>query len=119
LVQSDAEALDRANWIIATHKEPGPRAGTLALDLLTMTAAQQAQMLAIEPDHWISVTGLPSQTPGGTTANLVVQGLVETLAPDSWTLTLNVVDKATVYPNVWILGDSTYGVLDSTTRLYV
>lgn len=119
LVQTDAEALDRGNWIVATHKEPGPRAGALVLDLLTMTAAQQAQMLAIEPNHWFQVTGLPSQTPGGTTANFIVQGWTEALSKDAWTLTLNVVDKATLYPSAWLLDSATNSVLDSTTRLYL
>lgn len=123
LVQTDAEALDRGNWVINTHKEPGPRAGTLSVDLLSMTAAEQASWLAVEPNHWIRVTGLPSQTPGGTTVDFIVQGFGDTLqAGDNsanWVLTLNVADKATVYPSVWILGDTTYSVLGSTTRLYV
>ena len=116
LVQSNAEALDRASWIVATHKEPGPRAGSLVFDLLTMTATQQAQALALEPDSWVQITGLPSQTPGGTTANFIVQGFTENLSADAWTLTLNVADKATVYPHAFILDSST---LDSGDRLYL
>lgn len=123
LVSTDGEALDRANWVVYTHKEPGPRVGTLVIDLLSMTAAVQATWLAVEPDYWIQVTGLPSQTPGGTTANLIVQGWSKTLVAGgdnaAWQSTLNVADKPTLYPSVWILGDSTYGVLGSTTRLGV
>lgn len=119
LVSTDQEALDRGNWIIYTRKEPGPRVGTLVVDMLTLTAAQQATLVAVEPNTWVQVTGLPSQTPGGTTANLIVQGFTDTLTKDDWTLALNVVDKTTRYPNVWILDNATYSVLDSTTRLYV
>ena len=118
LVQTDAEALDRANWIVANHAEAQPRAGTLVLDLLTMTAAQQAVALAIEADSWVEITGLPSQTPGGTTGDFIVQGLADRLTNTSWQLTLNVVSRS-LYSPVWILDDTTYSVLGSTTRLYV
>lgn len=119
LVRTDGEALDRANWILNAHAEPAPRVGTLKIDMLTLTAAQQAALLAAEADTWIRVINLPSQTPGGTTADLVVQGFQDTLTLTSWVLTANVVSKPTIYPSVWILGDSTYGVLGSTTRLGV
>lgn len=122
LVQTDAEALDRANWLVSTHKEPGPRVGTLAISMFDLTAAQQSTLLAAEPDTWVRVTGLPSQAPGGTTVDLVVQGLADALDASSdppWVLTFNVVSKTAVYPTPWILGNSTYSVLDSTTKLYV
>jgi hypothetical protein len=119
LVQTDAEALDRANWIVATHAEPLPRVGSLAFDVLTMTAAQQAQMLTLEADSWLQVTGLPGQTPGGTTANFVVEGWSEALNAGEWTLTVNAANRAVAAPTPWILDDTTYSVLDSTTKLYV
>lgn len=119
VVQTDAEALDRANWIVATHAQPAARVGSLVVDLLTMTAAQQAAMLAVEPDTWLRVTGLPGQTPGSTTADFIIQGWSETLTALEWTLTLNATNKAAIYPTAWVLGDSVLGVLDSTTRLYV
>lgn len=117
LVQTDAEAIDRANWVVANHADPAPRLGSLTIDLLTLDTATQAALLAAEPNTWLRVTGLPSQTPGGTTADLVVQGFAETLTKDSWSITFNVISRSLV--QAWILGDATYGVLDSTTRLYV
>jgi hypothetical protein len=119
LLQTDAEALDRANWIVATHAEPAARVGSLAFDVLTMTAAQQQQMLTLEPDSWLRVTGLPGQTVGGTTADFIVQGFADALNAGEWTFTLNAANKPVLYPSVWILDDTTYSVLDSTTRLYV
>jgi hypothetical protein len=119
LVQTDAEALDRGNWVVSTHAEPAARVGSLVIDVLTMTAAQQQQMLTIEPDSWLRVTGLPGQTVGGTTADFIVQGFADVLNVGEWTLTLNATNKPVLYPSVWILDDTTYSVLDSTTRLYV
>lgn len=116
LVQTDQEALDRANWIVATHSEPATRVGSLVLDVLTMTAAQQAAMLTVEPSTWLRITGLPGQTPGGTTADFIVQGIAESLDAGEWTITLNAANKTALYPSVWILGTSALGV---DTRLGV
>lgn len=117
LVTTDDEALDRANWIVGNHGEPLPRIPDLKIDMLTIDATVQNQLLAAEADTWIRVTGLPSQAPGGTTADLLVQGFAEHLTPEAWDLTFNVVAMSMF--RVWILGDSTYGVLGSTTRLAV
>lgn len=119
LVQTDPEALDRANWLVSTHGEPAARVGSLAIDVLTMTAAQQATMLILEPDTWLRVTGLPGQTVGGTTADFIVQGFGETLTAAEWTIAANAANQPVRYPTPWILGDTTYSVLGSTTRLYV
>lgn len=117
LVLTDAEALDRANWIVQTRSQPVQRAGTLKVDLMTMIQADQQAWLAVEPDHWIRITGLPAQTPGGTTADFVVEGWSEVMNAGEWSLTLNVVTRA--FFTAWILGDSTFSVLGSTTRLYI
>jgi hypothetical protein len=119
LVQTDREALDRGNWVVATHAEPAARIGSLVIDVLTMTAAQQASMLAVEPDTWLRVTGLPGQTVGGTTADFIVQGIAPTVSATEWTLTLNAANQPARYPTPWILGDTTWSVLGSTTKLYV
>lgn len=119
LVTTDAEALDRANWIVSNHAEPAPRAGRLTLDLLTMTKAQQETAMGIEADTWLRITGLPSQSPTGTTGDFIVQGIAaDSMSLTAWTLTLNVVSRSLFSP-VWILDDTTYSVLDTTTRLFV
>lgn len=118
LVQTDPEALDRGNWLVNRHGQPAPRAGSLVVDVLTMTAAQQAVWLLVEPNYWVRITGLPAQTPGGTTADLIVQGWLETLNESMWTLALNTSSRPAFY-QAWILDDTTFSVLDSTTRLYV
>ena len=119
LVQTDAEALDRANWLVSTHSQPAPRIGSLVIDVLTMTADQQTAMLSLEPNSWLRVIGLPGQTPGSTIADFIVQGWAEAVNAGEWTLTINAANKAVAAPTPWILGHATYGVLGSTTRLYV
>jgi hypothetical protein len=118
LVSTDAEALDRANWIIGNFAEPSTRFGTLTINLYKMDAATASSVIAaIDIDCWLQITGMPSQTPGGTTVDLVVESIAEQVTGSSWTLTCNVVAQSLF--DVWILGDATAGVLGTTTRLYV
>jgi len=114
-VATTAEAEDRALWEANAYPEPLPRIGGLTIDLLQQTVAVQQDAQALELSDRLRITGLPTQTPGGTTADLVAEGWTETVSIDGWTMQFNVTPWA---PNaVWILGDSTYGALDSTTRL--
>jgi hypothetical protein len=114
-VTTDAEVLDRASWQANAYAEPIPRLSSVTLDLLTQPAAFQAAALGIEIGSKITLSGLPAQGPF-TSAALFVEGLVETVGRDVWTLTLNTV-AAELY-RAWILEDLVYGVLEVTTRPY-
>lgn len=120
LVQTDQEVLDRGNWVIFTHQEPGARYGTLKINLYKMDPVLATAVLtAIDMGAWLRIVSMPAQNIGGTSADLVVEGYSEEGNEDTWQLVLNVSDKATVYPTPWILGHAVYSVLGSTTRLYV
>lgn len=116
LVQTDAEALDRANWIVAKQAEPTARYGTLTINLFKMTASLAASVVAaIDLDCWLRVTSMASQNPGGTVVDVVVQGWhEEAITGVSWTLTCNVVSRS-LY-TAFVLDSS---LLDSTTLLAV
>lgn len=120
-VNTDAQVLDRTSWIVATYSEPTPRVGQLVLDLLTMDATTLTAALTLDLAAYLRVTGMPAQTPGGTQLDLIVESITETIAAtltDSvWTLTLNLSAKA--LRTAWLLDDTTYSVLDSTTKLYI
>jgi len=116
LVLTDGEALDRGNWIVANFAEPTPRYGTLTINLYGMTAVQaQTVIAALDMDCWLRVTSMAPQTPGGTVADVVVQGWSQTRTVDTWTIACNVVSRS-LYAPVWVLGTSQ---LDVDTRLYV
>jgi hypothetical protein len=118
LVQTDSEVIDRGNWIVANFAEPTARYGTLTINLYGLTASQASTILAaLDLDCWLRVTMMAGQNPGGTTADVVVEGWTETVTAESWTITCNVV-AASLF-TAWVLGDTTYGVLGSTTKLYV
>jgi len=110
-VATDAEATDRANWEANAYPEPLPRLGSLTLDLLGQTVAVQQAVMALEISDRIRITDLPAQTPGGTTADLIVEGWTETVSSTQWTMQLNVTPWA---PNaVWVLEDPVYGQYDA------
>jgi hypothetical protein len=115
-VQTDAEALDRANWLVSTLAEPTPRYGTLTINLFGMTPAQASTVLAaLDVDCWLRVLLMSPQTPGGTTADVIVEGWSETTTSDTWTIACNVVARSLFAP-VWVFDTSLF---DTTTRLYV
>lgn len=119
LVTTDPEAIDRGNWLIYTRKEPSSsgRYGTLTVNLYGMTPAQQsAAIAALEHGCWLRAIAMPTQTTGGTTVDVVVEGVAENQAGDEWSITCNVVAKAALYPKVFILDSS---VLDGPDLLAV
>lgn len=114
LVATDDQALAAAQWRVGKYAEPFTRMPNLLLDLATLTATQQAAVMAVEISDRIQVTGLPSQA-GSTTLDLITEGWTETLTADAWTWDANTSNWSTA--SAWILGDATCGVLDSTTTL--
>jgi len=116
LVQTDAEAIDRANWLVANLAEPTTRYGTLTINLFGMPPSLASSVLdLLDLNCWLRVTSMASQNPGGVTADVIVQGWTETASADTWQITCNVVSRS-LYAPVWIFGTSTFG---TTTRFYV
>lgn len=112
LVQTDNEALQRANWAVTKLAESAPRYGTLTINLFGMTPALASSVLAaLDITRWLRVTSLASQDPGGITADVVVEGWSEQVTADSWTITCNVVDRSLF--TALILDDPVFGVLDA------
>jgi hypothetical protein len=117
LVQTDAEALDRANWIVANYAEPTTRYGTLTINLFGMTAAEQEAVIAnAEPGAWLRVTDMPAQTTGGTTVDVMVQGFTEQQNASEWTLTCNIVARSLFQAAIY--DDATYGVYGESKCYY-
>lgn len=115
-VDDDVMALGLANWLASTYGEPSPRLASVQIDLLTQTVAKQQAIAALTLDDAIALSGLPSQTPGGTSLTVFLDGWTEVIADDSWTFTVNTSPARTA--QAWILGDATLGVLGSTTRIH-
>lgn len=114
LVATDELALNAAQWRVGKYAEPFLRMPDLAFDLVTLTPAQQASVMALEISDHIQITGMPAQA-GSTTLDLLTEGWTETLTHDSWTWEANTSNWSTA--TAWVLGDATYGVLGTTTQL--
>jgi len=104
----------RADWEVGIHGEPGTRVPSLTVELGKFTAANQSTILGLDVGDRIDVSNLMTQAPNST-ERFFVEGWTEHVGPGEHRLTFNV-SPAAPY-DVWILGDSTYGVLGSTTRL--
>lgn len=115
LYTTDDQVRDLINWRVTVYGTPAPRMSSVRLDLRTLPQATQQAALNLELGDRVTISGLPSQSPFAT-ADLIVEGWHEEVSDQAWTLTLNTV-PASVY-RAWTLGDATYGVLGSTTRLH-
>jgi hypothetical protein len=119
LVQTDAEALDRGNWIVYTHAEPSPRVGTLVIDVMVSRrrhAGVAARVRAghLGPDHRPAVAGAGRHDRRPDRAGLRRQAR-RRLVADRFQRR----EQGRRRADAWILDNATYSVLDSTTRLYV
>ena len=112
LVTTDAEVQTRLDWLVNTRKTVGPRLPALKLDLLSASPADQAAVLALDVDSRIDITGMPAQTPGGTTLKQWVLGYAETISSSEWSWTANTLDW-TQYASAFILDDDTFGLMDN------
>jgi hypothetical protein len=115
LYTTDEQVADLISWRVAQYGEPQPRLSSVTLDLLTLPADVQQAALGLELGDRITVSELPAQSPIET-ADLIVEGWTETVTDQSWDMVLNTVPAERA--RAWLLGNATYGVLDSTTRLY-
>ncbi|WP_371670030.1 LamG domain-containing protein [Streptomyces sp. NBC_00289] len=112
LKTSDNSVLDAANWRVSRYADPEPELREVAIEAYTM--ANYLDILDADISSYFSVTSMPSQAPAST-ARVTVEGYTETIKEKSHVIQFHT--SATNNDSVWVLGDSTYSVLDSTTRL--
>lgn len=111
LVTTDAEVYDRINWELAVKAEPIERCSGFAIDMQG-PIVQPDMYLGLEISDRIFVDPLPGQ-PG--LNDQVIEGWTETVTSNSWLLAFNTTPWE--LNQAWVLEDSIYGVLESTTRL--
>jgi hypothetical protein len=115
LLPTDELMLNELQWVTTMYGEPLPRLSAVTFDLLTLPQATVQALLALELGDLMRITGWPAQSPASS-IDLIVEGFDEAQTEKSWTLTFNTAPGSLF--KAWVLGDSTYSVLDSTTRLY-
>ncbi|MFB7219335.1 hypothetical protein [Streptomyces sp. NPDC056227] len=112
LKTSDNSLVDAASWIVSRYANPDPELREVPIEAYTMP--NYLSILDAEISSFFSVTGLPAQAPAAS-MRVTVEGYTETIKENSHTIQFRT--SASARDSVWVLGDATYGRLDSTTRL--
>jgi hypothetical protein len=109
---SDNSTLDAAYWLVSRYANPAPELREVVIEAYTLAA--YLDILDAGISSYFTVTAMPSQAPASS-VRCTVEGYTETLTERGHRIQFHTSASAT--DSVWVLGDSVYGVLDSTTRL--
>lgn len=112
MVATDDDARNVASWRLTQYGAPPIRCPQLTIDGVTALGSLPSSDLGIH----IEITDLPSQTPGGGTANFITLGRSESISARDWLVSHNVVPH-TLYLGGWVVEDIVRGVLGETTKL--
>jgi hypothetical protein len=112
LKTSDNSVLDAANWLVSRYANPAPELREVVIEAYTMPTF--LAILGADISSYFTIFNLPVQAPASS-ARVTVEGYTETLKEKSHVIAFHT--SASNTDSVWVLGDSVYSVLDSTTRL--
>lgn len=112
LKMSDNALVDAASWVVSRYANPDPELREVPIEAYTLPG--YLAILGADISSFFSVTGLPAQAPASS-MRVTVEGYTETIREKSHTIQFR--SSASARDSVWVLGDATYGVLGTTTRL--
>lgn len=112
LKTSDNSLVDAASWIVSRYANPDPELREVLIEAYTLPT--YLNILDADISSFFSVTGLPAQA-SASSMRVTVEGYTETIREKSHVIQFRT--SASARDSVWVLGDATHGVLDSTTRL--
>jgi hypothetical protein len=110
------EPLDQANWLVNRYAEPILRISKVEVLLNRLPDALVALLLTATVGTRFTIAGVPVNGAGSTTLDVFVEGMTDTIDVNTHRVSLNTSPASIA--DAWILGDATYGVEDSTTRLH-
>lgn len=111
---TDAEVLDAAHWTVTRYADPQPEMRQLPVVANTLDLATYRALLDADISTVVTVTDLPDEAPAPTAA-VAIEGYTERISEAQHAFNFHTSRSDT--DSVWVLGDPTYSVLDSTTRL--
>lgn len=114
LKTNDNSVLDALYWLVSRYANPQPEMREVVIEAYSLPPATYLDILDADISSYFTVTSMPSQAPASS-VRATVEGYTETLRDRSHRIEFHT--SASVTDSVWVLGDSVYGVLDSTTRL--
>ncbi|WP_189847433.1 hypothetical protein [Streptomyces omiyaensis] len=111
---TDAEVIDAATWQVIRYADPQPELRQLPVEASTLAVATYRALLDADISTVVTVTGMPAEAPAPTAISMV-EGYVERITEAQHQLDFHT-SRADL-GSVWVLGDPTYSVLGTTTRL--
>ncbi|MFE7444564.1 hypothetical protein ACFU7X_29415 [Streptomyces chartreusis] len=114
LKNTDNAVADAANWLISRYADPPPEVRQIPIEAFSMPLATYRALLDADVSTVLALTGLPDQALAST-ATAIVEGYAEHIGLNQHRLSFQT--SRAVTDTVWVLDDTTYSVLDSTTRL--
>lgn len=116
LLDSDAQSLAMANYLLGIYAEPELRVAELVVELSLLTGTQQAEVLGIDIASVISVTWTPNGVAPAMSRSCIVEGIAHDITPDSHTVTLSLGDADR--RSFLQLDDPVFGRLDSNVLAF-
>ena len=115
LMQTDAEALDQAQMLVASRKNADLRIDSMTLNL-NADVDELNTFLNLNMDIY-NLINITKSMPGGSsiTKELFVQGVQHDIAPNRWNMTVYTAEPII---QAFILDSSTQGVLDENALTY-
>lgn len=112
ILDTDAQALDTANWYSNVNSTPSPRVSGLVFDMLTtVSAAKDLAAMGLDIGSRVDVSNLPTAAPASTAA-FFVEGVSESISMNGWVTTFTT-SPVGVNGSVLVLDDATFGPLDT------
>lgn len=114
LKTSDNQVVDAAQWLVNRYADPPPEMRQVPVEAYSLGTTTYRALLNADVSSVFTVTGLPGEAPASATT-VTVEGYTESIRNNQHRIDYHVsrADTATV----WVLNDSTYSVLNQTTRL--
>lgn len=114
LCTTDLVVTDLGNWLLQRYSSPSSELRGIHIEALTMGTAVYRTLLDADVSTVVTVTTLPDEAPASSMA-VTVEGYKESIRWQQHDLQFHT--SRTETAAVWILDDSVYSVLGSTTRL--
>jgi hypothetical protein len=115
LHNNDNQTRDWAAFIVNRYKDPALRISSLRVQPERNPTQIYPAVGKIEIGTVLTVNRTPQSVGSTISATVTVEGITETVTPDRYEITYRIETANTSY--YWILEDSTYGVLGTTTLL--
>lgn len=111
---TDNKVTDAINWMLSKYADPPPELRQAAIEAWSMGNATYRNILNADVSTSFTVTSMPAEAPSST-LTLTIEGYTETIRHNHHTVSFHT--SRTNTDAVWVLNDSTYSVLGTTTRL--